>query len=51
MTQNKTKLIHNNKKELNTTLDFDKILYILHNKEPKKKKLLSHKRIRKKKNS
>ena len=49
MTQNKTKLIHNNKKELNTTLDFDKILLILHNKEPKKKKLLSHKRIRKKK--
>ena len=49
ITKNKTKIFHNNKKEINTTLDFDKILYILHNKEPKKKKLLSHKRIRKKK--
>ena len=49
MSKNKPKIIHNNKKEINTTLDFDKILYILHNKEPKKKKLLSHKRIRKKK--
>ena len=49
ITKNKAKIFHNNKKEINTTLDFDKILYILHNKEPKKKKLLSHKRIRKKK--
>ena len=37
MTQNKTKLIHNNKKELNTTLDFDKILYVLQKKKKKKK--------------
>ena len=58
ISKNKEKIIHPNKKIIRTTtLNFDKILNILHNQnkenlgknEKKKKKLLSHKRQRKNK--
>ena len=50
MTKNKTKIINNNKQKIETILDFDKVLNILYNHEPKKKKLFSHKRLKKNKN-
>ena len=50
MTNNKTKIINNNKQNIENILDFDKVLNILHNHKPKKKKLLSHKRLKKNKN-
>ena len=37
MSQKKAKIINNNKKEKDKILDFDKILFILNNQEPKKK--------------
>ncbi len=53
LSKNKTKIIHKNNQILDTTLDFDKLLNILYNQNkeisPKKKKLLSHKRLRKRK--
>ena len=49
MTKNKTKIINNNKQNIETILDFDKVLNILYNHESKKKKL-SHKRLKKNKN-
>ena len=50
MTKNKTKIINNNKQNIETILDFDKVLNILYSHESKKKKLLSHKRLKKNKN-
>ena len=50
MTKTKTKIINNNKQKIESILDFDKVLNILYNYEPKKKKLLSHKRLKKNKN-
>ena len=47
MSQKKAKIINNNKKEKDKILDFDKILFILNNQEPRKKKVLSNKRKRK----
>jgi hypothetical protein len=53
LSKNKTKIIHKNNQILDTTLDFDKLLNILYNQNkeisPKKKKLLSQKRLRKRK--
>ena len=50
MTKTKTKIINNNKQKIESILDFDKVLNILYNHEPKKKKLFSHKRLKKNKN-